>query len=58
MFDIFFFSSLLGFDKVVNYAVNEWLVDIRRNQVYSIMGGVSPVHTLLQVCKCLFKWIF
>lgn len=35
----------------MSYAINEWLNDIRRNQMYNIVGGVGPVHTLLQVCK-------
>jgi len=41
--------GLLGFDKVVNHALVEWLRDIRRNQLYSIVGGVGPMHSLVQI---------
>uniref|UniRef100_A0A8D0HW69 Autophagy related 2A n=1 Tax=Sphenodon punctatus TaxID=8508 RepID=A0A8D0HW69_SPHPU len=45
--------GLLGVDKVVNYALSEWLTDIRKNQLPGILGGVGPMHSVVQLCECL-----
>ncbi|KAJ7388218.1 Autophagy protein, partial [Desmophyllum pertusum] len=37
-------SGLLGIDRVMNYALSEWLADIRGTQLPGILGGVGPVH--------------
>lgn len=47
----FFFFSLLGVDKVIQYAVTEWLTDIRKNQLPGILGGVGPMHSVVQLCE-------
>lgn len=47
----FFVYSLLGVDKVIQYAVNEWLTDIRKNQLPGILGGVGPMHSVVQLCE-------
>ncbi|MEE6527486.1 hypothetical protein FKM82_028891 [Ascaphus truei] len=44
-------NGLLGTDKVVSYALNEWLTDIRKNQLPGILGGVGPMHSVVQLCK-------
>lgn len=44
-------SSLLGVDKVIQYAVTEWLTDIRKNQLPGILGGVGPMHSVVQLCE-------
>ncbi|CAG9863843.1 unnamed protein product [Phyllotreta striolata] len=41
--------GLLGFDKLIKYLVAEWLNDIKRNQLPSLLGGVGPMHTLVQL---------
>ncbi|MBN3300118.1 ATG2A protein, partial [Amia calva] len=41
--------GLLGVEKVINYAVNEWLSDIRKNQLPGILGGVGPMHSVVQL---------
>uniref|UniRef100_UPI00398F0016 autophagy-related protein 2 homolog A n=1 Tax=Pristiophorus japonicus TaxID=55135 RepID=UPI00398F0016 len=41
--------GLLGVDKVINYALNEWLNDIRKNQLPGILGGVGPMHSVVQL---------
>uniref|UniRef100_A0A6I8RPR6 Autophagy-related protein 2 homolog A n=1 Tax=Xenopus tropicalis TaxID=8364 RepID=A0A6I8RPR6_XENTR len=41
--------GLLGADKVVSYALNEWLTDIRKNQLPGILGGVGPMHSVVQL---------
>jgi len=40
--------GLLGVDRVINFALNEWADDIRRNQLPSILGGVGPLHSVVQ----------
>ncbi|XP_069500847.1 autophagy-related protein 2 homolog A [Ambystoma mexicanum] len=41
--------GLLGVDKVTSYALNEWLTDIRKNQLPGILGGVGPMHSVVQL---------
>ncbi|KAG8438091.1 hypothetical protein GDO86_008686 [Hymenochirus boettgeri] len=41
--------GLLGAEKVVSYALNEWLTDIRKNQLPGILGGVGPMHSVVQL---------
>lgn len=48
-------SSLLGVDKVIQYAVTEWLTDIRKNQLPGILGGVGPMHSVVQLCKFILQ---
>ncbi|XP_062901925.1 autophagy-related protein 2 homolog B-like isoform X1 [Mobula hypostoma] len=45
--------GLLGVDKLVSYALNEWLTDIRKNQLPGILGGVGPMHSLVQLVQGL-----
>jgi len=45
---------LLGFDKLLNFIVNEWLQDIKKNQLQSLLGGIGPMHAVVQLCKCRF----
>jgi hypothetical protein len=42
---------LLGFDKLVTFILKEWLQDIKRNQLQGLLGGVGPMHALVQLCK-------
>ena len=46
-------SRLLGVDKVLGYALNEWLQDIRKNQLPGLLGGVGPMHSVVQLCEYL-----
>ncbi|XP_032089810.1 autophagy-related protein 2 homolog A isoform X2 [Thamnophis elegans] len=41
--------GLLGVEKVVSYALTEWLMDIRKNQLPGILGGVGPMHSFVQL---------
>lgn len=43
---------LLGVDKVLGYALNEWLQDIRKNQLSGLLGGIGPMHSVVQLCEC------
>lgn len=40
---------LLGVDKLFSYAINEWLNDIKTNQLQGILSGVAPIHTLVKL---------
>lgn len=41
--------GLLGVDKVLCYALHEWLQDIRKNQLPGLLGGVGPMHSVVQL---------
>ncbi|XP_013385934.1 autophagy-related protein 2 homolog B-like [Lingula anatina] len=41
----------LGAERVAAYALKEWLQDIKTNQLPSILGGVGPMHTLVQLVQ-------
>eukprot|EP00794_Sanderia_malayensis_P020264 gene20264-22250_t len=42
-------SGLLGSEKLLSYFINEWLTDIRRNQIPGILGGVGPTYSFVQL---------
>ncbi|TNN56911.1 Autophagy-related protein 2 B [Liparis tanakae] len=42
-------QGLLGVDKLFSYAINEWLSDIKKNQLPGLLGGVGPIHSLVQL---------
>ncbi|XP_066484805.1 autophagy-related protein 2 homolog B isoform X2 [Tiliqua scincoides] len=45
--------GLLGVDKLFSYAISEWLADIKKNQLPGILGGVGPMHSLVQLVQGL-----
>uniref|UniRef100_A0A8B9BHT9 Autophagy related 2B n=1 Tax=Anser brachyrhynchus TaxID=132585 RepID=A0A8B9BHT9_9AVES len=45
--------GLLGVDKLFSYAISEWLNDIKKNQLPGILGGVGPMHSLVQLVQGL-----
>lgn len=51
MMDIYYslYFRLLGVDKLFAYAINEWLSDIKKNQLPGLLGGVGPIHSLVQL---------
>lgn len=51
-------SGLLGMDRVINYALSEWLSDIRSTQLPRILGGVGPVHSFLQLFQGLVDLVW
>uniref|UniRef100_A0A8C6D5S5 Autophagy related 2B n=1 Tax=Moschus moschiferus TaxID=68415 RepID=A0A8C6D5S5_MOSMO len=50
---LFYRHGLLGVDKLFSYAVTEWLSDIKKNQLPGILGGVGPMHSLVQLVQGL-----
>lgn len=51
-------NGLLGMDRVINYALSEWLSDIRSTQLPGILGGVGPVHSFLQLFQGLVDLVW
>uniref|UniRef100_A0A8C6ZD31 Autophagy related 2B n=1 Tax=Nothoprocta perdicaria TaxID=30464 RepID=A0A8C6ZD31_NOTPE len=47
------YFSLLGVDKLFSYAIGEWINDIKKNQLPGILGGVGPMHSLVQLVQGL-----
>lgn len=45
--------GILGIEKLVSYLLQEWLNDIKRTQLPRILGGVGPMHAVIQLCKIL-----
>uniref|UniRef100_A0A8D1VF04 Autophagy related 2B n=1 Tax=Sus scrofa TaxID=9823 RepID=A0A8D1VF04_PIG len=50
---LFYRHGLLGVDKLFAYAITEWLTDIKKNQLPGILGGVGPMHSLVQLVQGL-----
>lgn len=50
---LFYRHGLLGVDKLLSYAITEWLTDIKKNQLPGILGGVGPMHSLVQLVQGL-----
>lgn len=44
-------------DKLFSYAINEWLNDIKTNQLQGLLSGVAPIHTLVKLGKCSVQGI-
>lgn len=43
--------GLLGFEKLLTFLFKEWISDIKKNQIPSLLGGVGPMFCLVQLCK-------
>ncbi|KAI0238533.1 hypothetical protein LSAT2_010742, partial [Lamellibrachia satsuma] len=43
--------GLLGFDRLIKFALNEWVQDITKNQLPSILGGIGPIHSFVQLVQ-------
>ncbi|XP_011343662.1 autophagy-related protein 2 homolog B isoform X2 [Ooceraea biroi] len=41
--------GLLGYDKLLTYLASEWLQDIKKNQLPSLLGGVGPMYSVVQL---------
>ena len=44
-----FKQGVLGLDKLLALAATAWLADIRSTQLPALLGGVGPMHALLQM---------
>ncbi|XP_064622147.1 autophagy-related protein 2 homolog B-like isoform X2 [Lineus longissimus] len=43
--------GLLGVDRLMLHAVNEWINDITKNQIPNILSGVGPMHSFVQLVQ-------
>ena len=50
--------GLLGFDKLLNFVLLEWANDIKKNQLPSLLGGVGPMHSLVQLSTFVLPLIY
>ncbi|XP_066263102.1 autophagy-related protein 2 homolog B [Euwallacea similis] len=41
--------GLLGFNKLIAFLLQEWIADIKKNQLSTILGGVGPMKAVLQL---------
>lgn len=41
--------GLLGVDKLMSFALHEWLQDIKKSQLPSLLGGFGPMHSFVQL---------
>ncbi|KAL3285630.1 hypothetical protein HHI36_000162 [Cryptolaemus montrouzieri] len=41
--------GLLGVDKLAAFLLQEWLSDIKKNQLPSLLSGVGPIYSLVQL---------
>lgn len=48
---VFFFFSLLGFEKLLTYVTQEWLQDIKKHQLPSLLGGVGPMYSFVRLIQ-------
>ncbi|XP_047201762.1 autophagy-related protein 2 homolog B-like [Girardinichthys multiradiatus] len=51
-------QGLLGVDKLFFYAINEWLNDIKTNQLQGILSGVAPINTLVKLVHGLMDLVW
>ena len=42
--------GLLGIERLFNFLLQEWLHDIKKNQLPSLLGGVGPMYSFVQLC--------
>lgn len=47
--------GILGIDRLIKWALQEWLGDIKRHQLPGLLGGVGPMHSLVQLCEYIEK---
>eukprot|EP00088_Acartia_fossae_P059445 TRINITY_DN7056_c0_g1_i2.p1 TRINITY_DN7056_c0_g1~~TRINITY_DN7056_c0_g1_i2.p1 ORF type:complete len:712 (+),score=179.37 TRINITY_DN7056_c0_g1_i2:77-2137(+) len=53
-----FRQGVLGLDKLLALAATAWLADIRSSQLPALLGGVGPMHALLQMVTGLRDLFF
>lgn len=42
-------QGLLGYSRLLEWATNQWVNDIKTSQLPSILGGVGPMHSFIQL---------
>ena len=49
--DIHYENGLLGYGKCVNYAVDDWVNDIKKTQIPNVIGSFGPITSLVEIGK-------
>lgn len=49
---------MLGVDKLFKYLAQEWLNDIKNNQLSSVLRSLGPLSTLTQLLEGIFDLIW
>lgn len=45
--------GVLGLERLIMFLLNEWATDIRKNQIPSLLVGIGPMNSFVQLCKSL-----
>ena len=48
---VYYRNGIAGLDKLLTLLITDWLADIRQNQIPQILGGVGPMHSVLQLLQ-------
>ncbi|CAD5224874.1 unnamed protein product [Bursaphelenchus xylophilus] len=43
--------GILGFNKCIQYALDQWLIDIKTNQIPNVVGSYQPISSLVQIAQ-------
>nr|XP_022914053.1 autophagy-related protein 2 homolog B isoform X1 [Onthophagus taurus] len=43
--------GILGMDNLFQFLWSKWLEDIKKNQIPGVLGGIGPMHALLQLVQ-------
>nr|XP_054759186.1 autophagy-related protein 2 homolog B-like [Lytechinus pictus] len=49
--------GLLGVDRLILFALNEWVQDIKKSQLPRVLGGVGPMHSFVQLFQGMFDLV-
>ena len=44
-----------GFDKVGTFLIDEWINDIKTNQIPSLVKSIAPMGTLINIGKLIIQ---
>ena len=48
---------MLGYPRLLEWMVMQWVNDIKTSQLPSILGGVGPMHSFIQLCESAALYI-
>lgn len=51
-------SGISGFEKLLTLLISDWLADIKQNQIPRLLGGVGPMHSIIQLGQGILDLIF
>ncbi|TRY61083.1 hypothetical protein TCAL_14969 [Tigriopus californicus] len=51
-------SGISGLEKLLTLLISDWLADIKHNQIPRLLGGVGPMHSIIQLGQGILDLIF